>query len=549
MKRTRGALASGLWIAACAALPLAHGQDALPTDEQGLIELRNTVVNLLEGLVQRGVITREDAQAMVADAQRRAETETAAVRAQADAEQGAVRVTYVPEIVKDEIEAAVRADVQDLVVEDVVARAKTEGWGVPAALPEWVRNIEFGAVLRVRGEGDYFDEQNAVSTYRDFNAINEAGGIGLAGPDGFMNTTEDRSRLRARLRMDLAAHVSPNITARLAVSTGNMNDPISMNETLATYGRRLNFAVQDASIEWNTGNERATRNFDLHAGRFQNPFLSTSMIWDVDLSFEGLAGEVAFDVFRRDTTGFEPGVSLLLGAFPLEEVELAADDKWLYAGQIGLNVPISRGGSYFRFASAYYQFRNIVGLRNAPESRLNDYTAPALLARGNTLFDIRNDVDPNNETNLFALAADYELANVTAQLDFAAFGDTRVVVTADYVENRGFDPLAVEARIGQPIEARTTGRQIELSVGQAIAEAGNWRVFAAYRYLERDAVIDAFTDSDFALGGTDTEGFYVGFDLGVARNSWFTTKWLSSNEIDGPPLSIDVLQLDWNTRF
>jgi len=28
-----------------------------------------------------------------------------------------------------------------------------------------------------------------------------------------------------------------------------------------------------------------------------------------------------------------------------------------------------------------------------------------------------------------------------------------------------------------------------------------------------------------------------------------TTKWLSSNEIDGPPLSIDVLQLDLNTRF
>ena len=62
-------------------------------------------------------------------------------------------------------------------------------------------------------------------------------------------------------------------------------------------------------------------------------------------------------------------------------------------------------------------------------------------------------------------------------------------------------------------------------------------------------MLDVFTDSDFGLGGTDTEGYILGFDIGVSKNAWLTTKWLSSNEIDGPPLSIDVLQLDLNTRF
>jgi hypothetical protein len=179
---------------------------------------------------------------------------------------------------------------------------------------------------------------------------------------------------------------------------------------------------------------------------------------------------------------------------------------------------------------------------------LNDYTAPALLGRGNTLYDIRNDLDP--DTNLFALASDFEIANVTAQFDFGVFGRNIVRFKLDYLENRGFDRLAVEQLVGQPIEARTKGRQFELSVGRArVVERGDWRSFAAYRYLERDAVIDAFTDSDFGLGGTDTEGYIIGFDLGVTRNAWFTTKILSSNEIDGPPLAIDVLQLDLNTRF
>jgi hypothetical protein len=151
---------------------------------------------------------------------------------------------------------------------------------------------------------------------------------------------------------------------------------------------------------------------------------------------------------------------------------------------------------------------------------------------------------------LYALASEFEIASLTTQLDFGVFGPNRLRVKADYLENRGFDPLAVEQLVGQAVEARTVGRQLELDVGRALVAAPkDWRVFAAYRYLERDAVLDAFTDSDFGLGGTDTEGYILGFDLGVGRNVWVTTKWLSSNEIDGPPLAIDVLQLDLNTRF
>lgn len=538
-----GAVCLGVGLAPAVAL----GQSGGAAEQQSMIELRNTVVNLLQGLVQRGVLSEDDARKMVADAQSKAQTEVAAQRAQEKAEEGAVRVTYVPDTVKDEIAAEVAKDVSPVVVDDVVTRAKQEGWGVPGALPSWVRNLDVDTRLRVRGQADYFDDQNAQDTYLNFNAINKAGGIGKAGPNALLNTSEDRARLRGRLRVDVKADVAPNITARFGVSTGVFSDPISMNETYGNYGQKLNFGVHSASLEWHPTNDSATRSFDLLAGRFDNPFLHSYLIWDEDLAFDGVVGTIGFDVFRRGNNTFERGVWLTLGAFPVQEAELSQADKWLYAGQVGLQLPFANA-SAFRFGAAYYSFKNLTGLRNAPDSTLNDYTAPLLLGRGNTLFDIRNDLDPS--TNLFALASDYQLANVLAQLDFAAFGKNHVILTLDYVDNRGFKADEVAARVGQPVTPRTKGHEMEFSIGRdRVRDARDWRVFGEYRYVERDSMLDVFTDSDFALGGTDNQGFIVGFELGLAKNTWLTTRWFSSTEIDGPPLSIDVLQVDWNTRF
>ena len=78
---------------------------------------------------------------------------------------------------------------------------------------------------------------------------------------------------------------------------------------------------------------------------------------------------------------------------------------------------------------------------------------------------------------------------------------------------------------------------------------GNWRVDLAYRYLERDAVVDAFADSDFHLGGTDAKGYILSGDYGLRDDTWLTTTLLSSDSIDGPPLGIDTFQMVINVRF
>src|ERR1700729_528560 len=121
--------------ASMASLALAPVVACLAADErQSLEELRNTVINLLQALVDQGVISREKGEQMVKSAQEKAAANAAAAE---KADEGAVRVPYVPQIVKDEIAKQVAQEVKPDVVADVVKDAKMEQWGVPAALPEW----------------------------------------------------------------------------------------------------------------------------------------------------------------------------------------------------------------------------------------------------------------------------------------------------------------------------------------------------------------------------------------------------------------------------
>ena len=62
-------------------------------------------------------------------------------------------------------------------------------------------------------------------------------------------------------------------------------------------------------------------------------------------------------------------------------------------------------------------------------------------------------------------------------------------------------------------------------------------------------MLDAFTDSDFHLGGTNSKGWLLGGSYGLTENAWLTARYMSADEIDGPPLGIDVFQLDLNAKF
>jgi hypothetical protein len=70
-----------------------------------------------------------------------------------------------------------------------------------------------------------------------------------------------------------------------------------------------------------------------------------------------------------------------------------------------------------------------------------------------------------------------------------------------------------------------------------------------YRYVESDAAVDGFADSDFGGGGTNVQGYTFTGSLALGERVALGLRWMSANEIAGPPLKADTLQVDVSGKF
>jgi Putative porin len=510
-------------------------------ERQSLEELRNTVVNLLQTLVEQGVITREKAAQLMKAAQDKAAADAAAV---AKSDEGAVRVPYVPQIVKDEIAKQVAEEVKPAVVADVVHEAKEEKWGVPGALADWLTRTRIYGNVTLREEGIFYDKDNAQNTFLNYFAINNAGGIEKAGQNAFLDTSVDRIRTRGTARLGVETDLSDSITAGIRLATGNSTDLVSESQTLDGTSP-FQFGVDELYIRDDQRNAQRFPWLSVVGGRFLNPYdVPDDLIFHRDLTFTGFAVTGRYGL--GDGSADQSHVFFTLGGHSLQEVQLSPQDKWLVAAQLGTNLGWGEG-QHLRFAAAFYDYFNVTGRLNPPDSTIYNYTAPTFIRQGNTVFDISNSSDPT--VNLFALASKFRLVNVNATYR-AEVGRYEAAVTADAVRNLGFNSTDVSDRVGYYVPAHTKGYQVWASFGDpTVVTLGTWRALVGYRYLQNDAVIDAYTDSDFHYGGTNARGYYIIGDVGLANRLWMRVRYLSANEIYGPILGIDTLQLDLNTRF
>jgi hypothetical protein len=525
---------------------------------------------LLDSLVEQGAITRTQADAAMQAIHTEQQTQGQAP-ASAPAQEpkppaadevppGTVRVPYVPEFIREEIRQEVRDDLHQQVVADVMQQARIEGWGTPGSLPSWLSTIKVRGDMRLRSEGDYFANGNIApppTGYVDFLKVNQAGGFGKT-DNPFLNTSVDRERLRVRARLGVEARPAEGVLAGFRLSTGNPSIPVSTNQTLGNSLNRYSVQWDEVFLRYQANDAGGEPWLTVSGGRIANPWFSTDLVWAPDLGFEGVAARLSTRL--PGSTTAPRRWYLTAGAFPVQEIELSSHDKWLYGAQLGVDLGAA-GGSSLRVAAAYYYFANTTGQRNTLNSTVFDYTAPGFMQKGNLLYDIRNDTDP--ATSLWALAAAYHEVNVTAQYDLAMTGSLHSILTADFVKNIGYDEDSILARTGgavarsqgfrsgsDPIGARTVGYQIKLAVGRpAVRARGDWQAYGGFKHLERDAVLDAYTDPDFHLGGTDAEGWFIGADYGLLKDTWLGARWISADSIDGAPMGVDVLQIDVNARF
>ena len=89
-----------------------------------------------------------------------------------------------------------------------------------------------------------------------------------------------------------------------------------------------------------------------------------------------------------------------------------------------------------------------------------------------------------------------------------------------------------------------------VQVGHATLEKrGDWNVNLGYRYVQTDAVVDGFADSDFGGGGTNVKGFTLGGNLALSARVWFGARLMSADQVSGPTYKNDTVQFDINARF
>ena len=557
-----------LAVLAAFQLPVAHADE-----RAGMEQLRATTLELIDALVENGVLTREKADKLIANAEARAKVrgaETAPALRLADSmpapEIGKdgkkiVRVPYVPESMKREI--------RDQIKQEVLAQAKEERWGNPATLPEWADRIQIEGDVRLRFETVLLDRSNTpAGTANVSNDFNLTRGADLVGAGGTLfgipnvNTQEDYSRWRLRARLGFNAKISDTVSAGVRISTGNTSGPTSTNQTLGQGFNKYTLVLDRGFVTL-----KPMPWLSLTGGRIANPYLSTDLVWADDLNFEG----VALSLTPRLSPDL--GAFLTAGWFPLRtDNPLQTKSRDLTGLQGGLDWRFA-GASTFKIGAALYNYNGIEGQvedvdRFTPQTATDygtRYEYPAgLRQRGNTLF-IVNALTPLDLLNptYWGLASGFREFDVNGSLDIASFDPVHVILTGDYVKNTAFNRSKIAQRTGsQVVDGRNYGYLGKLLVGQpTMARAGDWNVSLTYRWLGSDAVLDAFTNSDFGLGGTNSKGYVFGVNYGIEKNTWLSARWMASDVIDSmapkiagsatapTKLSVDLLQIDLNARF
>lgn len=539
---------------------LAHADE-----RESLEALRQTTLGLINALVDKGVLSREAADAMLKQSQAKPSATTTAAATStapvADAKP-VQRIPYVSE--------ATKAQIRNEVKEEVLTQARAERWGVPNASAAWTDRIKVDGDFRFRYQSDHAGNNNTPGVnylaseslndgitrsadFASFLASNSAVATG--------STTDNRNRERIRLRLGITAKVSDEVGVGVRLATGSTTDRVSTNQTLGQGFNKYPLLVDRAFVRLTP-----LDGVDVLAGRFPNPWFSTDMIWSENLNFEGLATTARWE---QPEATFVPFATV--GAFPLrEETPPTRGGRWLYGAQAGASwVPAER--TRLKFGVAYYQYKNMEGRQDqdytlsgstfSPGATYGQYEyASGLRQKGNTLFET-NPASPSNLAPIWGLAYQFKPLVLTASAEFTHFSPYSLLLSGEYVKNTAFDKADFRQRSGLNLDpgGKDKGYQLKAAFGAAeVRDPGQWQAAVSYRYLGSDAVLDAFNDSDLGLGGTNVQGYTLGFTYGLYRNTSLGLRYLSSRTIDSPindqfepnaQYRVNSVQVDLNVRF
>lgn len=521
---------------------------------------------------------------------------------------GTIRVPYIPESLRAKITEDIKKEVlAQAQTEGWAAANQVPDWLKGVTL---YGDVRFRNESQFYSENNAeelidFERFNEISPV-DINANTNPTGFPL------LNTRTNRpSRFRLRARLGLKADLGELAQVGFRLATGDDRSPISTNQVLGGGLSKKDVWLDQAYVKL-TPFEGVTASFGRFANPFRYGsalFDTAELVFDNDLNFDGVAVKLDAKQFIDE----DMHLALTAGAFPLgyasptfpENSTAKAGDgasKWLFSAQLRGGYRFGEDGLSFDASVAYHSFKGVQGQLSTPCALFNgntqcstDQFRPEAVRKGNTLFFLRDIApDPASPTNfaqpqLIGLPLDYDVLDIGASVEVPISKGIDAVVSGQYINNLGAnrsdlcrfapkglpinnitiaDPVAgaLPGTPGSnfytnPCTADAAGRIASYNGGNqgylvrgvvGVPEPkkfGDWNVELSYRYIETDATVDAFSDSDFHLGGTNAKGYAIGGSFGLAKGVFMTGRWLSANQISGPPLAIDILQVDLVAAF
>jgi Putative porin len=323
---------------------------------------------------------------------------------------------------------------------------------------------------------------------------------------------QTQSRQRYRARLAVVSQVTPTVEAGIRLASGNNNDVRSTNQDMNNYFTKKDIWLDRAYINWHPENVPGLK---MIGGRISQPWTKVAeseVIWDNDVNPEGVA--VQYSRKFGDTNVFTSG-----GAFTLKDNVTGFgpefnNDMRMYYGQLGANLFPGEDFKVTVGASVFHYYKDSRGVpTTAPNAGL-----------GLTL-------NGNNST-------EFQLYEGFSQVDILGL-PLPLSLYGQYVEN----PNA-----NGPDDGEDSAYMVGLLT--RFWEIG---VNYSYRDVERNAVVGAFTDSDFASGFTASKGSKLQLSYNITKNFQFlTTYFYTESDASNPAKAgaqTNTLQVDLVATF
>jgi hypothetical protein len=315
------------------------------------------------------------------------------------------------------------------------------------------------------------------------------------------DTGRDQDRQRIRARLGAFAQVNPELEAGIQVATGNSNDRRSTNQDLNGGFTKKDLWLDLAYLDYHP---LAVPGLKIFGGKMKQPWVSLGdIIWDGDTNPEGIATSYSRKWGMTELFG-SAGYFVLQDNVDGEGRQFEHDLR-LYSGQIGTrfypgdSFKVTVGGSIYAYD--------------------NDDQTSVLVANGNN----------QNEFRLYEAFSQLDVIGLPLPLS----------VYGQFVHN-------------------SAAQGIDADQDQAWLVGVMTRVFDVgvdynYRDVQRNGVVGAFTDSDFADGFVGSRGHKIKLRYDISKNFAFTTTYfMAESDVASrftDDASVNRLQVDLEGKF